>query len=558
MVPTSYHQAISQIMDAVLVEEPTSILDVGVGFGKYGLLCREALDVAAARYERRDWRVRIDGIEVCARYRNPVHDHVYNTVHYGEVGTILDRLPVYDLVLLVDVLEHLEPDRGQELLRRLLAHAGRAVVVSTPIFPSTQGAYLGNVHETHRSRWSALNFASLDAAYSTVPTPDGGAQLIKIFPHCTARQANPADAVWDAVEEPIRSLRIGVALPHHGLTGGMKALLGMSTALRARGHSVTLAYRGQSGEPVLPSWADAVGTETVLVPPDRPWGPHLGHCDVVLAGWVSQLPELAAGPAPVLYWEQGHEALFGEMPPEQQTGTRRQLEQAYGSPVALAAVSPVVAAILHTRYGRTSIVVPPGVDAQAFHPGPPAARPTVLLVGDPRLRFKGFDVALRVLQRAWDQGCRFQVRWICQSPPTVRGVSFPLHCVVHPAQRDLPGHYRDASLLLFTSWYEGFGLPPLEAMASGVPVVATQCGGISSYAQAGVNALLAEPGDVDSLAAAVARLLTDERARALLALRGRQTAETMAWAAAAAALEPALLRVAGHRHAQQNALSARG
>lgn len=61
-------------------------------------------------------------------------------------------------------------------------------------------------------------------------------------------------------------------------------------------------------------------------------------------------------------------------------------------------------------------------------------------------------------------------------------------------------------------------------MASGTAVVATDCGGIRTYAQEGYNALLAEPGDVDSLAYALVFLLQNEEARKVLEERGRATA----------------------------------
>jgi glycosyltransferase involved in cell wall biosynthesis len=95
---------------------------------------------------------------------------------------------------------------------------------------------------------------------------------------------------------------------------------------------------------------------------------------------------------------------------------------------------------------------------------------------------QGFDVALRTLQKVWNGGHRFKVKWVCQIKPSVQGVNFPIEFVVNPPQEKLAEHYRSADLFLFTSWYEGVGMPPLEAMASGVPVVSTLCGGVDMYA----------------------------------------------------------------------------
>src|SRR5687767_1397928 len=105
-MPTSYMKAISTIMETVVEVNPESILDIGVGFGKYGLLCREALDIPVGKYHKSAWNIRIDGIEIFEEYRNPVHDYVYDKVYYGNVNELIDSLSDYDLILLIDVLEH--------------------------------------------------------------------------------------------------------------------------------------------------------------------------------------------------------------------------------------------------------------------------------------------------------------------------------------------------------------------------------------------------------------------------------------------------------------------
>jgi len=67
-------------------------------------------------------------------------------------------------------------------------------------------------------------------------------------------------------------------------------------------------------------------------------------------------------------------------------------------------------------------------------------------------------------------------------------------------------------------------MPPLEAMASGIPVVTTNCGGISEFIEPGYNALVSEVYDTDTLAALVGYLLENKDMRNILAKRGRETA----------------------------------
>lgn len=96
---------------------------------------------------------------------------------------------------------------------------------------------------------------------------------------------------------------------------------------------------------------------------------------------------------------------------------------------------------------------------------------------------------------------------------------------------DLPAVYSGAALFVFPSLYEGFGLPPLEAMACGVPVVTSN---VSSMPEvAGDAAMLVDPRDVDGLAAAIARVLRDRALRARLRVAGITRARQFSWEATA-------------------------
>ena len=96
---------------------------------------------------------------------------------------------------------------------------------------------------------------------------------------------------------------------------------------------------------------------------------------------------------------------------------------------------------------------------------------------------------------------------------------------------DLPAVYSGAALFVFPSLYEGFGLPPLEAMACGVPVVTSN---VSSMPEvAGDAAVLVDPRDVDGLSSAIARVLRDGALRARLRAAGIARARQFSWEATA-------------------------
>ena len=92
---------------------------------------------------------------------------------------------------------------------------------------------------------------------------------------------------------------------------------------------------------------------------------------------------------------------------------------------------------------------------------------------------------------------------------------------------DLPAVYSGAALFVFPSLYEGFGLPPLEAMACGVPVVTSNVSAMPEVA--GDAAVLVDPRDVDGLASAIARVLRDEALRARLRAAGIARAREFSW-----------------------------
>jgi len=97
----------------------------------------------------------------------------------------------------------------------------------------------------------------------------------------------------------------------------------------------------------------------------------------------------------------------------------------------------------------------------------------------------------------------------------------------HVTDKELKSVYSNCELFLFPSLYEGFGLPPLEAMACGTPVVASNLTSMPEVV--GEAAILVDPENPDNIKAALARILQDEQLKMKLIQTGKQHAQNFKW-----------------------------
>jgi glycosyltransferase involved in cell wall biosynthesis len=110
-------------------------------------------------------------------------------------------------------------------------------------------------------------------------------------------------------------------------------------------------------------------------------------------------------------------------------------------------------------------------------------------------------------------------------------------------EHTLAALYRLASVFAFPSLYEGFGLPPLEAMACGTPVVTSRLSSLPEVVDDA--ALLVDPYRVDEIAHALERVLRDDELRADLVARGLVRAQQFSWERSVRAIHSGYMRVLG-------------
>jgi len=177
-MPTSQHQQINEIMSFINWTKPEKLLDIGVGFGKYGFLSRECLELWTTdnHYSNNKWTTEIDGIEVFEKYITPVHKYIYNHIYIGNAIDILPTLEKrYDLILLIDVLEHFDYNQGMLILEQCEI-IGTNMIISVPTDIGSQEDCFDNPYERHKFQWTKNHFNSYNSKF-IIPNV-GGSMII--------------------------------------------------------------------------------------------------------------------------------------------------------------------------------------------------------------------------------------------------------------------------------------------------------------------------------------------------------------------------------------------
>ncbi|GAA0327647.1 glycosyltransferase [Actinoallomurus spadix] len=336
--------------------------------------------------------------------------------------------------------------------------------------------------------------------------------------------------------------------------GGQNVHVGaLAVALAERGHEVVVHTRRDDADlPDSVPFAPGVTVEHVPAGPARPipkddllpymtdFAAHLGR------RWLSRPPDIVHAH----FWMSGLAALGGArdhgVPVVQTFHALGRVKRRYQRD---ADTSPAGRVRLEGQVGRDAtavvatctdevrelgaygvppdrvFVVPCGVDTERFRPDGPVserdgARPRVLTVGRlvPR---KGVDTLLEAMRRVPDADLLIAggpERSRLGDDPEARrlmslaeeyGVTDRVVFLGRVAHDEIPALVRSADVVVSVPWYEPFGIVPIEAMACGVPVVASAVGGHLDTVLDGVTGLRVPPRRPDELAASLRRLLGD-------------------------------------------------
>ncbi len=195
--------------------------------------------------------------------------------------------------------------------------------------------------------------------------------------------------------------------------------------------------------------------------------------------------------------------------------------------------------------GLDAALIPPGIDLETFRPLQPVERRADMVLAIGRSNpLKNLPLTIEAWRALGDRSeigerpelCLFGIEPELATDQGMRHVE-------SPSDEQVNELFNQATVFVQTSTHEGFALPPLEAMATGCPVVCTDAHGNRDFCVDGENCLMPEP-ERDPVCAALARVLVDPALRERLGRAGEETAKDYAWERRIDALEGFLEGVA--------------
>ncbi|MHB1004366.1 MAG: glycosyltransferase family 4 protein [Chloroflexota bacterium] len=364
-------------------------------------------------------------------------------------------------------------------------------------------------------------------------------------------------AVWNRKEG--RVLRICFILSELSYSGGVRCVVEYANRLSARGHSVSVVTSGGTDERGLNL---SRYVHVVIAPGSidrrgmlRSWRLGKGILDAVPPGDVviaTHTPTVPIVVAAARLLRRGQGAWLCMDYPEMFSARPLQSLIFGLAPVCFKTILCLSQSTAQELRGRrlfraagSVTVVGLGLsDQSTFRPANYESRDRheVLYVGDSRPR-KGLAEVLAAMSIVSERLPDVRLTVVSRedlSHLSENGTSYSIRHILSPNVDTLARLYGLCGVFVSASWAEGFGLPPLEAMACGAPVVVTDSRGVREFARHEGNCLLIPPRDPKALAEAIVRLLLDRDLAARLGTEGIRTAGGFDWEEAVNRFESAL------------------
>jgi glycosyltransferase involved in cell wall biosynthesis len=194
-------------------------------------------------------------------------------------------------------------------------------------------------------------------------------------------------------------------------------------------------------------------------------------------------------------------------------GPKNKVEKTYKLGFHNIVISSWLKNIIEGLGAKVEAIIPDGVDLNKFYPEKVERNEDQIRILTPyRLaEWKGVNDALKVYEIVKARGYKNVKLVMFGESPNKSELPHDVEFHLTPSDEELRKIYNSCDIFLFTSLQEGFGLPPMEAMACKVPVVTTKVGAVPDYTIPGRTALVSPPGDIESLANNVIELIENEK-----------------------------------------------
>jgi len=375
-----------------------------------------------------------------------------------------------------------------------------------------------------------------------------------------------------------KKMKINFTLWSTGLAGGVRAIFEIANGLAERGYSVSITALGgdHSWFPlkVEINYVEPPKIFKILNPiirfkykrairyldirallrklklgfePDfiKVLSEAIPDCDINVATWFpTSFAVYRSGKGIPFYFFQDYE--------EQLDGNRyliNMLKESLYLPLNIITGSQWLKDWVKQNYGKDAIVSGYGINHNVFYP-----RPKILdniggvkVMGIFRgVKYKGDEDLINALNIVSEKIPNITLIMVGNKSNLLKiagkkDIKFNYIFFENPTDDKLAELYSSVDLFVFASHIEGFGLPPLEAMACGCPVVTTDCLGVRDFVIDSENALLVPPKNPEALADGIIRVLTNEKLKEKLRKKGLETAKNFSWTKVCDIFEKAFL-----------------
>lgn len=331
-------------------------------------------------------------------------------------------------------------------------------------------------------------------------------------------------------------MRINFVVPEYTKTGGMRVVLLFAEELVSRGHEVSLyapgfpfnPYKKQfkpyfikhrlrksavylSGKGRTDAFFAGSRAEINTVPFITDF--FIPDADVVIAtSWTSSYPvrRLSERKGKKVYLVQDYEAWNSNV---------KYVDESYKLPLFKITVSEYLKRLLLVKFGEKSEKIPVSPDYRKFYNSDKRFDvPLRILFMDHSLPNKNTAGAVEIAKKLKSRYP--ELKFNCFGMDRYREMPEFIEFHRNPDDREIRKLYCDSQIFIFSSLYEGFGMPPAEAMACKCAVAGYAAAALPEYAEHNVSAILADTGDSEGLLNGICRLVNDNELLRRISING--------------------------------------